>query len=56
MPLDKATQSNASVVMDKALYERLRAVAAKNKRSVSKQILLWIEQEVELEESKSRKK
>jgi hypothetical protein len=56
MPLDKATQANASVVMDKAVYERLRAVATRNKRSISKQILLWIEEQLELEEAKTRKK
>jgi len=55
MPLDKATQANASVVMDKALYARLRVVAEKNKRSVSKQILLWIEEQVELEERSPKK-
>jgi len=55
MPLDKTTQANASVVMDKGLYERLRTVAAKNKRSVSKQILVWIEKEVELEEANRKK-
>ena len=55
MPIDTVKQANASVVMDKALYERLRAVAAKNKRSISKQILLWIEQQIELEETSQKK-
>jgi hypothetical protein len=55
MPIDTVKQANASVIMDKALYERLRAVAAKNRRSISKQLLLWIEQQVELEEMSHKK-
>lgn len=43
MAVNKETHVNASVVMEVATYEKLKAIAQKNKRSVSKQILFWIE-------------
>jgi hypothetical protein len=49
----KSSQVNASVVMDKEVYEKLKTYSQTNKRSVSKQILYWIEQELEAEERKS---
>ena len=49
MPIDNAKQVNASVVMTKESYERLKNIAVRNKRSVSKQILFWVEQQIEIE-------
>ena len=43
MPIDKETQVNASVVLEKRIYERLKKVAKTEKRSVSSQIGYIIE-------------
>ena len=43
MAIDPNTQVNASVVLDKKIYEKLKRVAEREKRSVSKQICFWIE-------------
>lgn len=51
MAVNSETHVNASVVMEKEIYEKLKALAQKNKRSVSKQILFWIEEKLS-EESK----
>lgn len=47
MAVNKDTHVNASVVMEIEIYEKLKAVAQKNKRSVSKQILFWVEEKLE---------
>lgn len=52
MAVNTDTHVNASVVMEKAIYEQLKAIALKNKRSVSKQILFWLEEKL-AEESKA---
>lgn len=46
MAVNKETHVNASVVMEVETYEKLKAIAMKNKRSVSKQILYWIEEKL----------
>jgi len=46
MTIDKLTQVNASVVLDKDVYERLREIAKQNKRSISKQVAYWIEERI----------
>lgn len=46
MAINKKTHVNASVVMEIEVYEKLKAIALKNKRSVSKQILFWIEEKL----------
>jgi hypothetical protein len=51
MAVNADTHVNASVVMEKEIYEKLKAIAVKNKRSVSKQILFWVEERI-TEESK----
>lgn len=51
MAVNADTHVNASVVMEKEIYEKLKAIAVKNKRSVSKQILYWVEERI-AEESK----
>jgi len=53
MPVDTSTHVNASVVMSKDVYEKLKAIAQKNKRSVSKQILFWVEEQIEAETTKA---
>lgn len=49
MPVNIKTQVNASVVMNKEMYEKLKLIALRNKRSVSKQILFWVENQIEVE-------
>lgn len=46
MAIDASTQVNASVVLEKTVYEHLKEVAKRNKRSVSKQIAFWIEEKL----------
>lgn len=55
MAMNPETQVNASVVMSKEVYERLKAIALKNKRSVSKQVLYWIEEQIESDEQAREK-
>lgn len=50
MAVNKETHVNASVVMEITTYEKLKAIAQKNKRSVSKQILYWIEEKLNSED------
>jgi predicted DNA-binding ribbon-helix-helix protein len=50
MPIDPSIQVNASVVLEKDIYEKLKEVARRNKRSVSKQIAFWVEQQLGNEE------
>lgn len=42
MPINKETQVNASVVLDKEIYERLKEIAKDNERSVSGQMAFVI--------------
>jgi hypothetical protein len=51
MAVNKETHVNASVVMEIVTYEKLKAIAQKNKRSVSKQILFWVEEKLANENS-----
>jgi len=44
MPINKETQVNASVVLEKTTYQELKRVAKAEKRSVSAQIAYIIEQ------------
>jgi hypothetical protein len=46
MPINQETHINASVVLDRKVYDRLKTVAKKNKRSVSAQIAFWVEQKI----------
>lgn len=43
MPINKETQVNASVVLDKVIYEKLKEISKDNKRSVSGQMAYVIE-------------
>lgn len=43
MPINKETQVNASVVLEKKTYERLKKVAKAERRSISAQIGYIIE-------------
>ena len=54
MPIDKETQVNASAVLDKKTYERLKKVARTEKRSVSAQIGYIIERYLREAEKKSK--
>lgn len=46
MPINKENSCSASVVFEKETYEKLREIARKNKRSISKQIAFWVEQKL----------
>ena len=50
MGINPSEQVNASVVMPKEVYARLKRVATREKRSVSKQIAFWVEQRLDVEE------
>ena len=50
MPIDPLTQVNASIILDRDVYEKLKEVAKRNKRSVSKQVAYWVEQQLEIED------
>ena len=50
MAIDKRKQVNASVVLDRTCYERLKRLAAREKRSISKQIAYWIEEHLKAED------
>ena len=49
MAINSETQINASVVLNKDVYGRIKAIAKKNKRSISAQIAFWVEQKIEEE-------
>lgn len=44
MAINPETQINASVVLDRQVYAKLKDVAKKYKRSVSAQIAFWVEE------------
>lgn len=49
MGINQETQVNASVVMDRALYDEIKAFAKKEKRSVSAQMCVWLEERMQHE-------
>lgn len=49
MAIDPETHVNASVILEKEVYQRLKAVAKRNKRSVSSQIAFWVEEKLDEE-------
>jgi hypothetical protein len=53
MGINPADQVNASVVLQKDVYERLKAIASQQKRSISKQIAFWVEERLVHEEEKA---
>lgn len=44
MPINPDTQVSASVVLDKSIYEQIKALAKDNKRSASSQMAYILEQ------------
>ena len=52
MAIDKETQVSSSVVLNKVVYERLKVVAKKHKRSISSQVAYWIDEQLRLEEGR----
>lgn len=52
MVINPADQVNASVVLQKDVYERLKAIAGQQKRSSSKQIAFWVEERLVHQEEK----
>lgn len=50
MAINQSQQVNASVVLTKEVYERIKNVAEREKRSISKQIAYWIEKELEVDD------
>jgi hypothetical protein len=51
MAINSETQINASVVLDRQIYAKLKDIAKKNKRSVSAQIAFWVEEKLAEESS-----
>ena len=49
MGIDKDKQVNASVVMERELYEEIKAIAKKERRSVSSLMCIWLEDRLILE-------
>ena len=54
MAINSATQVSASVVLDKQVYEVLKELSRRNKRSVSKQIAYWVEEKIAEEQSSGK--
>ncbi len=52
MGINPVDQVNASVVLTKDVYLRLKAIALREKRSISKQIAYWVEERLVHEEEK----
>lgn len=56
MPINKENSNLATVVFERDIYEQIKEVAKRNKRSISKQIAFWAEEmlrkEASLDESK----
>ena len=46
MPINPDIQVSASVVLDKPVYEQIKTIAKKNKRSASAQMAYMIEQQL----------
>ncbi len=44
MGIDPKTQINASVIMERDVYEQIKAFAKKERRSVSAQMCIWLEE------------
>jgi len=55
MAIDPSTQVNASVILEKEIYGKLKEIAKRNKRSVSKQMAYWIELQLEIEEKNEKR-
>jgi hypothetical protein len=51
MPINSDIQVSASVVLDKPVYEQIKALAKQNKRSASAQMAYMLEQQLK-EDSK----
>ncbi|GAM11829.1 hypothetical protein OR1_04147 [Geobacter sp. OR-1] len=51
MGFNKETHTNVSVVMTKEIYEKLKQLADRERRSVSKQVLFWIEERLEAKDN-----
>lgn len=52
MPINKETHVSASTILTKEMYEKIKALAKKNKRSISSQIAYILEQYIEGSEEK----
>jgi len=46
MAINSATQVSASVILEKHIYEILKEISKRNKRSISKQIAFWVEEKI----------
>lgn len=52
MGMNRETHTNVSVVMRKEVFEKLKEIAEREKRSISKQALKWIEEKLEEDKNK----
>lgn len=51
MGIDSSRQVNASVVLEREVYEQLKVIAKKNRRSISGQIAFWLGECLEREKA-----
>ena len=52
MGIDPTRQVNASVVLEKDIYEKIKKLAKKDRRSVSNLMSIWLEDRLKLENEK----
>jgi predicted DNA-binding ribbon-helix-helix protein len=52
MGIDPERQVNASVVLEKDIYERIKAFAKSDRRSVSNLMAIWLEDRLKIENMK----
>ncbi|MEI8356760.1 MAG: hypothetical protein WCG31_11840 [Deltaproteobacteria bacterium] len=49
MALNTETQVNVSVILERELHARLKEYSRRNRRSISAQVALWVEQNLDRE-------
>lgn len=52
MGIDPEKQVNASVVLEKDIYEKIKAIAKSDRRSVSNLMGIWLEDRLKIENEK----
>lgn len=49
MAINPSTQAHVSVILEKEVHEKVKEIAQREKRSVSRQIAYWIEEKLKEE-------
>jgi predicted DNA-binding ribbon-helix-helix protein len=55
MGIDPERQVNASVVLEKDIYEKIKAIAKSDRRSVSNLMGIWLEDRLKIENEKVKR-